>query len=178
MPSTAYDHPGPLAPDELLPQAGARSTPPATLPPAWADAVAAVIAERRHLDGALLPILHGVQDALGHVPADAVPMIAKAVNRSRAEVHGVITYYHHFRQTPARAHVLQVCRAESCRTMGGEALLAQAEALGREHGCTVEPIYCLGLCAQSPAVLLDDRPQARVTPAKLARLMASLKEAT
>jgi NADH:ubiquinone oxidoreductase subunit E len=143
---------------------------PMSLQPSTAelDAVARVIEERRHLDGALLPILHGVQEALGHVPPEAVAPIAEALNLSRAEVHGVITYYHHFRRAPATGPLLQVCRAESCRTMGGEALLAQARAAG---GCTAEPVYCLGLCAVSPAVMLDGRPHARVTPEKLAALI-------
>jgi len=132
------------------------------------DAITRVIEERRHLDGALLPILHGLQEALGHVPAAAVAPIAEALNLSRAEVHGVITYYHHFRQAPAAGPVLQVCRAESCRTMGGEALLAQARASG---GCSAEPVYCLGLCAMSPAVMLDGRPHARMTPEKLDALI-------
>src|SRR5690242_4019745 len=100
-----------------------------------ASVIARVIEERRRLDGALLPILHGIQDALGHIPSEAVVRIAEALNLSRAEVHGVVTYYHHFRPTPAAGPVLQVCRAESCRTMGGEALLAQARAAGH---CTVE----------------------------------------
>jgi NADH:ubiquinone oxidoreductase subunit E len=128
-----------------------------------------VIAERRHLDGALMPVLHGVQDALGWVPPEAVGQIAQALNLSRAEVHGVITYYHHFRQQPARGPVLQVCRAESCRSVGGEALLEHARKAG---GCSVEPVYCLGLCALSPAVLLAGQPHARVTPSKLDQLLA------
>jgi len=130
-----------------------------------------VIAERCHLDGALMPILHGVQDALGWVPADAVPRIAEALNLSRAEVHGVISYYHHFRQAPTKGPVLQVCRAESCRSVGGEALLQQAQAAG---GCSVEPVYCLGLCAMSPAVMLQGQPHARMTPAKLADLLSDV----
>jgi NADH:ubiquinone oxidoreductase subunit E len=133
-----------------------------------------VIAERRGLDGALMPILHGVQDALGWVPADAVPQIAQALNLSRAEVHGVISYYHHFRKAPANGPVLQVCRAESCRTVGAEALLAQAQAAG---GCTVEPVYCLGLCAMSPAVMLRGQLHARMTPARLAGLLSDVTEA-
>jgi NADH:ubiquinone oxidoreductase subunit E len=133
------------------------------------DIVARVIAQRQHLAGALLPILHGVQDALGHVPADAVPPIAEALNLSRAEVHGVLTYYPHFRQHPPGKPVLQVCRAESCRTMGGEVLLARAEASGR---CTAEPVYCLGLCALSPAVMYQGQPHARMTPEKLDALLA------
>lgn len=132
-----------------------------------AEAVARVIAERRHLDGPLLPVLHGVQEALGWVPAEAVGQIATALSLSRAEVHGVVTYYHHFRQHPPRGPVLQVCRAESCRSVGGE-LLEHARAAGR---CSVEPVYCLGLCALSPAVMFAGQPHARVTRAKLDELM-------
>ena len=143
----------------------------ATALPYDPQVVERVIAARCHLDGALMPILHGVQDALGWVPADAVPRIAEALNLSRAEVHGVISYYHHFRQAPSKGPVLQVCRAESCRTVGGEALLAQAQAAG---GCTVEAVYCLGLCAMSPAVMLQGQPHARMTPARLADLLSDV----
>ena len=146
-------------------------TAAATASPYDPRVVERVIAERRHLDGALMPILHGVQDALGWVPADAVPRIAEALNLSRAEVHGVISYYHHFRQSPSKGPVLQVCRAEACRSVGGEALLQQAQAAG---GCSVEPVYCLGLCAMSPAVMLQGQPHARMTPAKLADLMSDV----
>ena len=134
-----------------------------------AQTVARVIAERGRLAGPLMPVLHGVQDALGWVPPEAVGQIAEALQLSRAEVHGVVTYYHHFRQQPVQGPVLQVCRAESCRTMGGEELLAHAQ--GR-HACHVEPVYCLGLCAQSPAVMLQGRPHARVTPERLDALLA------
>jgi len=147
--------------------------PPVRQAPYDREAVARVIAERRHLDGPLMPVLHGVQDALGHVPSGAVGQIAQALNLSRAEVHGVITYYHHFRQQPARGPVLQVCRAESCRSVGGEALLRQAQAHG---GCTVEAVYCLGLCAQSPAVMLQGQPHACMTPARLDELMAEAED--
>ena len=146
-------------------------TAAATASPYDPRVVERVIAERRHLDGALMPILHGVQDALGWVPADAVPRIAEALNLSRAEVHGVISYYHHFRQSPTTRPVLQVCRAEACRSVGGEALLAQAQAAG---GCSVEPVYCLGLCAMSPAVMLQGQPHARMTPARLADLLSDV----
>ena len=151
-------------------------------PPPDMDAVVTeVLAERAHLPGALLPVLHGVQDALGHIPREAVPQIARALNLSRAEVHGVITYYHHFREEPAGRHVLQVCRAESCRAMGGEALLGHARAqlgcsaaqpVSADGSCSVEPVYCLGLCASSPAVVLDGRLHARMTPARLDALLA------
>ena len=133
-----------------------------------------VIAERRHLDGALMPVLHGVQEALGWVPDRAVAQIAEALYLSRAEVHGVLTYYHHFRRQPAEGPVLQVCRAESCRSVGAERLLKQAQAAG---GCTVEAVYCLGLCAMSPAVMLEGRPHARMTSAKLVDLLSEVAEA-
>ncbi|MFM7505848.1 MAG: formate dehydrogenase subunit gamma [Rubrivivax sp.] len=136
----------------------------------------------RHGDepGALLPLLHDVQEALGHVPDDAAPLIARALNLSRAEVHGVITYYHFFRREPAGRIVLQVCRAEACRACGGEELLRYAEQrLGcsrhetRADGAvTLEPVYCLGLCASSPAVQIGERMHARVTPERLDALLA------
>jgi len=141
----------------------------ADAPPEDHETVARVISERRHLDGALMPVLHGVQDALGWVPPEAVGQIAQALDLSRAEVHGVLTYYHHFRQHSVHGPVLQVCRAESCRSLGGEALLEHARS---SSGCTVEPVYCLGLCAQSPAVMLQGQPHARMTPRKLDALLA------
>jgi len=133
------------------------------------DGVARVIAERGHLDGPLMPVLHGVQEALGCVPSAAVARIAQALNLSRAEVHGVVGGYPHFRPSPARGPLVQVCRAESCRSMGGEALLQQARAAGH---CTVEPVYCLGLCAQSPALMLQGQPHARMTPERLDELLS------
>ena len=130
-----------------------------------------LIAQHRHLPGALMPLLHAVQDALGHVPDDVVPQIAAALNLSRAEVHGVITYYHHFRREPAGRSVVQVCRAEACQSCGADALLAHIEGrLGCEAhhtsadgAYTLEPVYCLGLCASSPAMAIDDEPHARMT---------------
>ena len=143
-------------------------------------AVEGALERHRGRPGALLPILHDVQDQLGHIPSEAVPQIARALNLSRAEVHGVVTYYHHFRAEPAGRHVLQVCRAESCRTMGGEQLLDHArQRLGcsAEHHravdgeWSVEPVYCLGLCAQSPAAMIGDKLHARLTAARLDRLI-------
>lgn len=144
--------------------------------------VAEIVAAHRDTPGALLPLLHAVQDALGHVPDDAVPSIARALNLSRAEVHGVITYYHFFRREAPGHRVVQVCRAEACRACGGESLLAHAE---RVLGCqrhetradgavTLEPVYCLGLCASSPAVQIDDQLHARVTPERLEQLLADV----
>jgi formate dehydrogenase subunit gamma len=140
-----------------------------------------LIAQHKHLAGALMPLLHAVQDALGHVPDDVVPQIAAALNLSRAEVHGVVTFYHHFRREPAGRTVVQLCRAEACQSCGADALLAHAE---RVLGCaphhtstdgafTLEPVFCLGLCASSPAIRIGDRLHARVTPEKFDRLVAS-----
>ena len=147
--------------------------------------VRTVIARHAGEPGALLPILHDVQDALGHIPGDAVPEIAHALNLSRAEVHGVVTYYHHFRAEPAGRCVVHVCRAEACQAMGADALLAHAE---RSLGCTahgtspdgwftLEPVYCLGLCASSPAMMLDDELHARVTPASFDALITQARAA-
>lgn len=150
--------------------------------PANSAALQRALAAHAHEPGALLPVLHAVQDALGYVPAEAVPEIARALNLSRAEVHGVVTYYHFFRDAPPGRHVVHVCRAEACQAMGAEALLAHAETtLGcARHGTradgavTLEAAYCLGLCASSPAVQIDDRVYARVTPQRLDRLVADL----
>jgi len=142
-----------------------------------------IVAERSHLAGPLLPILHGVQSALGHLPRQAVPVIAAALNLSRAEVHGVISYYHDFREQPVGRSVVQVCRAESCQAMGADALLAQARRrlacseaspTSADGAWTVEPAYCLGLCASSPAVRIGSGLHARMTPA---RLDAALQDA-
>ncbi len=135
--------------------------------------------------GALLPILHDLQDAVGHVPARLVPVIAEALNLSRAEVHGVVTYYHHFRAEPAGRCLLQICRAEACQAMGADALLAHAE---RQLGCsshgttadgafTLEPVFCLGLCASSPAIRVGDELHARVTPQRFDALVAEQRGA-
>lgn len=127
--------------------------------------------------GALLPVLHAVQEALGCIPPEAVAGIAETLNLSRAEVHGVITFYPHFRTEPAGKHVLQLCRAEACQAMGAEAL---ADHVRQRLGCdfhqrsgelTLEPVYCLGLCAQSPAIMFDGRPYARMSAARLDSLL-------
>ena len=146
-------------------------------------AVHSVLERRAGMPGALLPILHDVQDALGHIPAHVVPEIAAALGLSRAEVHGVVTYYHHFRTEPAGRHVMQICRAESCQAMGADQLLAHAKQhLGCDsHGTTpdgaftLEPVYCLGLCAGSPAMMLGDEPHARVTPQVFDALVAQVR---
>ncbi len=147
--------------------------------------VSAVLAARADEPGALLPILHEVQDKLGYVPPASVPVIAAALNLSRAEVHGVITYYHHFRSEPAARHVLQICRAESCKAMGGDQLMAHAEKkLGcgqHEHSAdglfTLEPAFCLGLCSSSPALMLGDELHARVSVDDLDSLIEEARSA-
>lgn len=146
------------------------------------DTVAALLASHRDQPGALMPLLHAVQDVFGFVPPGAVPQIAEGLNLSRAEVHGVISYYHFFRSTPPGRTVVQVCRAEACQACGADALLARAEALlgclaheTRADGAvTLEPVYCLGLCASSPAIQINKRLHARVTPERLQTLVASL----
>lgn len=145
----------------------------ALLPPldAAADrALQAILAQRQSQPGALLPILHDLQDTVGHIPPAAVPVIARALNLSRAEVHGVVTYYHHFRSVKPAAPVLQICRAEACQSMGGDALWVHAQTL---PNCQVEAVYCLGLCAQSPAALWCDEPVARLTPQRLDALVGA-----
>lgn len=125
--------------------------------------------------GALLPVLHAVQERLRCVPPEAVPRIARALNLSRAEVHGVLGFYAHLRPTPPGRRVLQVCQAEACLSMGAQPLMAAARALQGEAGeaaLTVEPVYCLGLCACAPAARLDDEMHARLTPQALTGLLA------
>lgn len=158
---------------------------PSSLSPADLAEVQAAIAEHRDRPGALLPILHGVQDALGYVPKDAVPVIAKALNLSRAEVHGVISFYHWYRSEKPGAHVIHLCRAEACQAMGAVGLEAHVkQRLGVDfHGTsadgryTLEPAYCLGNCALSPALLLDNALHGRVTAERFDALIAKTSEA-
>ena len=149
-----------------------------------AEIVAASIREYRDVPGGLLPLLHAIQAAAGYIPGDAVPQVASAMRLSRAEVHGVISFYHDFRSAPAGRHLLQICRAESCQAMGARALETHAKAsLGIDYGGTtadgsisLEPVYCLGVCACSPSVRLDDEVHARVDPARLDQLLARLAD--
>jgi formate dehydrogenase subunit gamma len=147
------------------------------------DAVAVVLESHRTTPGALLPILHEIQDALGYIPRDAVVRVAEALNLSRAEVHGVITYYHDFRSEPPARHVVQVCRAEACQSVGAEALIGQVrERLGcakqdrsADGRFSVEPVYCLGLCASGPSLMIDERLHARMTQEKFERLASRME---
>jgi len=142
-----------------------------------------ICARYRNEPAQLIEILHDVQHTLGAVPADVVPAIAEALNLSRAEVHGVVTFYHDFRQEKAGAHVINICRSESCQAMGGAMLGPRAEyALGCRFGettadgeVTLQAVYCLGNCALSPAVMIDDRVHGRVDPKRFDDLLASLR---
>jgi formate dehydrogenase subunit gamma len=137
-----------------------------------ADRALVLIRELAPIPGALLPILHALQDEFGYVDEASIPLIADALNLSKAEVHGVITFYHDFRHHPPGQHVLKVCRAESCQSMGCDKTILHVEnRLGIKLGettldgsFTVDQIFCLGLCAQSPAVMLDGKPYGRVSP--------------
>ena len=163
-------------------QHGGHQAPTPAVPAPWADAVAKVLSEQRDRPGALLPILHGIQHALGYVPPDSVETIARSLNLSRAEVHGVITFYHEFRTTPPGKHVIKLCRAESCQAVGVDALIAHAEQrLGTamhhtsaDGNVTLEPIYCLGNCALSPAMMVDDQIHGMVTPARFDAIVRNL----
>ena len=137
----------------------------------------AIFGKHKHQAGSLLPILHDIQHELGYVPDEAVPLIAKELNLSRAEVHGVITYYHHFRRTAPSRHVVHVCCAEACQANGSEALAEHAAARLQHGDIAMEPVYCLGLCSIGPAVQIDETTlHARVTPEKFDTLVAALGE--
>ncbi|WP_407159840.1 formate dehydrogenase subunit gamma [Bradyrhizobium sp. STM 3557] len=141
---------------------------------------AEIISEHCKVEGATLVILHALQEAFGYVPEEALPMIAAELNLSRAEVYGVFTFYHDFRSKPAGRHVLKLCRAEACQAAGGDALAARAEAkLGVSLGSTtpdervtLEPIYCLGLCATAPSAMLDGRLIGRLNEARIDALIS------
>ncbi|MBT6593702.1 formate dehydrogenase subunit gamma [Porticoccaceae bacterium] len=146
------------------------------------QSISALVGQYTQLPGALLPLLHAIQSDLGYVPDSAVPIIAKGLNLSRAEVHGVISFYHDFKTTPVGRHTVQVCRAEACQSMGSRQLEAHAkQALGIDYGettadgaVTLEPVYCLGNCACSPSVRIDDAIYARVDTDLFDDLMSGL----
>lgn len=139
-------------------------------PAPTADEIHDVVTPLTALEGPLLPMLHAIQAEWGHVPQAAVPVLADVLNLGRAEVHGVISFYHDFRDHPAGRHILKICRAEACQSMGGAAMAAGVlDRLGVDwHGTTpdgavtVEPVYCLGLCACAPAAMLDGQLMGRV----------------
>ena len=147
------------------------------------QSVAAAVAENRALDGALIPILHAIQDRLGYVPESSVPTIAEALNLSKAEVHGVLTFYHWFRTHKPGRHVVHVCRAEACQALGARTIEQHfKQRLGVDyHGTsadgavTLEPVYCLGHCARGPSALIDGEPVAALTPQAVDALVEQLR---
>ena len=147
-----------------------------------AERTAQIIGEHQGLEGPLLPILHALQETFGCIDQAAEPIIAEALNITRAEVHGVVTFYHDFRRAPAGRHVLKLCRAESCQAAGSDELTARAEsrlgvALGNttaDGRVTLEPVYCLGLCSVSPSAMIDDKVVARLDAKKLDNLLAEV----
>ncbi|HSD73871.1 MAG TPA: formate dehydrogenase subunit gamma [Steroidobacteraceae bacterium] len=150
-----------------------------TLEPAARAEIDAVIARLKGEPGPLLLVLHAVQDALGHIPPAAVPVIADALNLSRAEVHGCLTFYHYFRDYPAGRHTIRICRAEACQSMNADALVEHAKQrlaidfhqTTPDGGLSLEPVYCLGNCACSPAVMIDRTLYGRVTPERFDELL-------
>jgi formate dehydrogenase subunit gamma len=145
-----------------------------------------LIADMHNRPGALLPLLHAIQDAVGYIPAHAVALIAQGLHLSRAEVHGVVSFYHHFRTEPAGRHVLQLCRGEACQSMGAQALwthacaqlqLSEKDALlgatTADQHFTLQPVYCLGLCSSAPAMVLNAHVHGRVQAHDFDRLVTA-----
>lgn len=149
------------------------------LPLPDAQEIQALIDSQLHLEGPLLPIFHALQAAFGYIPQSAIPMIASALNITGAEVHGVMSFYHDFRTVPAGRRVLKICRSEACQAVGGDVM---AEAVLKKHGLdwhqttrdgalTVEPVYCLGLCACGPAAMVDGKVIGRLDEAGMDRIL-------
>jgi formate dehydrogenase subunit gamma len=147
------------------------------------EIVESAVESHRDRVGPLLPVLHSIQEKLGYVPQEAVPMIAGAMNLSRAEIHGVMSFYHDFRNEPAGQHIVHLCRAEACQAMGARGLEQHArDRLGIEFGqttsdglFTLEPVYCLGNCACSPSIRINDKIHARVSPELFDELISGLE---
>jgi len=148
-----------------------------------ASVAASLAAKHGNRPDELLEILHDLQDEVGFIPETAIPVLAKALNLSRAEVHGVVTFYHDFRRKPAGRHVIKVCRAESCQSMGANRLAADAERMLKvkfgettlDGAITLEAVYCLGNCALSPAIMVDDRLVGRVDAEKFKTIAAEFQ---
>jgi formate dehydrogenase subunit gamma len=168
--SSPTDEPA-RAPDQLDPERAAR--------------VDAAVAAHAHVTAPLMPVLHAVQDALGFIPLAAIPRVARGLNLTRAEVYGVVTFYHHFRTEPTGRHLVAICQAEACKAMGSDALTAHAKrTLGVDyHEITgdglfsLEPVYCLGNCACTPSIMVGTEVHARVTPERFDEIVAELREA-
>jgi formate dehydrogenase subunit gamma len=146
--------------------------------------ISKIVRELKDKPGALLPILHGLQDELGYVPEEAIPIIASEMNLTRAEVHGVVTFYHDFRSEAPGRHVVKICQAESCQAAGSDALTAFAKRrLGidfhqttADRACTLEPVYCLGNCALSPNVMVNKEVYGRVTAERFDEIISEAKK--
>lgn len=157
-----------------------------TMQPASTDIIertTAVLQELKDLEGPLLPILHGIQHEFGYVPREALPVIASELNLSRAEVYGVVSFYHDYRSLPAGRHVLKLCQAESCQSMGSDAIAARLKQLlgidfhetTKDGAVTLEPVYCLGMCACSPAAMLDGEVIGRLDAEKVDEIVAEVR---
>lgn len=146
--------------------------------------IESIIADLIKIDGALLPILHRVQEVFGHIPETAKPIIAEALNLSRAEVHGVVTFYPDFRDHPLGKHIIKLCRSEACQAMGCDQLVDYVKSelqvdwneTTKDGKVTLEPVYCLGLCAQSPAAMIDDQLYARLNEHCLSDLLREVRK--
>jgi len=144
---------------------------------------AEIVGEMRGLEGPLLPILHGIQEEFGYVPQECLPVIADALNLSNAEVHGVVTFYHDYRSHPAGRHVLKLCQAEACQSMGSDAIAARLKQLlgigfhetAKDGSVTLEPVYCLGLCACAPSAMLDGDVIGRLDNDRLDEIVAEIR---
>jgi formate dehydrogenase subunit gamma len=147
------------------------------------DAAQAIVRKHLAMEGAALPILHALQEAFGYIHEEAVPLVAAELNLTRAEVHGIVTFYHDFRSEPAGRHVVKLCRAEACQSMGADRLAEHAQRkLGAKWGetthdgaVTLEPVFCLGLCACAPNGMIDGRVVGRLDEARLDALLEGAK---
>ncbi|GAC1306321.1 MAG: formate dehydrogenase subunit gamma [Steroidobacteraceae bacterium] len=160
-----------------------RVEPPSSLTAAERGATLDACARLGEMPGALLPILHAVQESVGYIPKDAVPLIARELNLSIAEVHGCVSFYHYFRSTPPGRHVVHICRAEACQALGAVELQTHAKrTLGIDyHGTTadgaisLEPVYCLGNCALGPAIMIDQHTHGRVSVQRFDALVGACR---
>jgi formate dehydrogenase subunit gamma len=149
----------------------------------YAELALPIIRELKDLEGPMLPILHAIQAEFGYVPEDVKPVIARELNLSRAEVHGIVTFYHEFRDQPAGRHVLKLCRAEACQSMGSDRVADRVRQLlgidfhqtTLDGAVTLEPVYCLGLCACAPAAMLDEEVYGRVDEHCLAEMVEEIR---
>jgi formate dehydrogenase subunit gamma len=172
-----------MSPKASLREIPIRTEPPSTLSASERGAILDACRRLSSLAGPLLPILHEVQSAIGYIPKDAVPLIASELNLSRAEVHGVVSFYHYFRSDLPGRHVVHICRAEACQSLGAAELEAHAKkALGidfhqttTDKAISLEPVYCLGNCSLGPSVMIDKQLQGRVSPKRFDQLMVKLR---